>query len=77
MRFGNDTLQTRRVLELGAHRYHYYSLQALIDQGREDVRRLPCSLKVLLENLLRFEDGNSVTTDIRDGKARFRAVLKY
>jgi aconitate hydratase len=62
MKFGNDSQQTRRQLEVGSRQYHYYSLQALIDQGQHDICRLPFSLKVLLENLLRFEDGKSVTS---------------
>src|SRR4051812_14148612 len=42
--------------------YHYYRLDALKAQGI-DVTRLPFSLKVLLENLLRHEDGSTVTAD--------------
>src|SRR4051812_46659933 len=42
--------------------YHYYRLDALKAQGL-DVSRLPFSLKVLLENLLRHEDGVTVTAD--------------
>ena len=62
-RIGRDTLKTRRSLEAGGHRYDYFSLAAAAEAGAGDVSRLPFSLKVLLENLLRHEDGRSVTTD--------------
>ena len=61
-----DTLNTRRDLTVGGKTYSYYSLEAAASElGPEmgDVSRLPYSMKVLLENLLRFEDGNSVTVD--------------
>jgi aconitate hydratase len=58
---GQDTLQTRSTLTVGARSYEYYSLpKAAAKLG--DVSRLPFSMKVLLENLLRFEDGVTVTT---------------
>ena len=60
---GQDTLHTRRTLDVGGRSYDYYSLAALAEAGIGDISRLPFSLKVLLENLLRFEDGRSVTTD--------------
>jgi aconitate hydratase len=59
---GQDTLGTRRTLEAGGKSYDYYSLSAASEKIG-DVSRLPFSLKVLLENLLRFEDGTSVTVD--------------
>ena len=53
---GNDTLGTRSTLSVGGKNYAYYSLdKAAAKLG--DVSRLPFSMKVLLENLLRFEDG--------------------
>ncbi|MGN6268949.1 MAG: aconitate hydratase AcnA [Sphingomonas sp.] len=59
---GNDTLGTRDTLEAGGKRYSYYSLaKAAAKYG--DVSRLPFSMKVLLENMLRFEDGKTVTPD--------------
>ncbi len=58
---GNDTLQTRSTLAVNGKSYDYYSLpKAAAKLG--DVSRLPFSMKVLLENLLRFEDGVTVTT---------------
>src|SRR5688572_26363452 len=59
---GQDSLKTRTTLQSGGRTYHYYSLQkAATVLG--DVSRLPFSMKVLLENLLRFEDGKTVTRD--------------
>ena len=59
---GQDSLKARRKLTVGEKVYHYYSLKAVEKAGYGDISRLPYSLKVLLENLLRFEDGRSVTT---------------
>ncbi|MFN3370868.1 MAG: aconitate hydratase AcnA [Sphingomonadaceae bacterium] len=57
---GQDTLATRRTLEVAGRRYAYYSLAAA-EARIGSVARLPFSMKVLLENLLRFEDGVTVT----------------
>jgi len=59
---GQDTLGTRDTLDVGGKRYGYYSL-AKAAEAYGDVSRLPFSMKVLLENMLRFEDGVTVTTD--------------
>ncbi len=59
---GQDSLHTRSTLEVGGKSYAYYSLsKAAATLG--EVSRLPFSMKVLLENLLRFEDGTTVTHD--------------
>ena len=55
-----DSLNTRRTLTVGGRRYTYYSLKAAERAGIGEVSRLPFSLRVLLENLLRHEDGRSV-----------------
>jgi aconitate hydratase len=60
---GQDSLKTRRTMKVGAKTYHYYSLKAAENAGIGDISRLPFSLKVLLENLLRHEDGRTVTVD--------------
>ena len=58
---GNDTLGTRDTLTVDGRTYHYFSIpKAQAHLG--DVSRLPVSLKVLLENVLRFEDGRSYKT---------------
>jgi len=59
---GQDSLHTRSTLEAGGKKYAYYSLQRAA-AALGDVSRLPFSMKVLLENLLRFEDGTTVTRD--------------
>jgi len=53
-----DSFKARTTLSVGAHRYEILSLAAL---KAHKVDRLPFSLKILLENLLRFEDGVNVT----------------
>jgi aconitate hydratase len=58
-----DSLKTRRTLKVGSKTYHYYSLPAAEEAGLAGVSRLPVSMKVLLENQLRFEDGVSVGDD--------------
>ncbi len=59
---GQDTLGTRKTLEVNGQSYDYFSLKAAAEKIG-DISKLPFSLKVLLENLLRYEDGRSVTTD--------------
>ena len=59
---GQDSLQTRSTLSVGGKDYAYYSLEKA-GAALGDVSRLPFSMKVLLENLLRFEDGVTVTRD--------------
>ncbi|MGM0562642.1 MAG: aconitate hydratase AcnA [Pseudomonadota bacterium] len=62
MSLGQDTLKTRRTLSVKGKDYDYFSLKAA-EETLGDVSRLPSSLKVLLENLLRHEDGQSVKVD--------------
>lgn len=58
-----DTFKTRRTLKVGNKSYDYYSLKAAEAAGVGDVENLPYSLKVLMENLLRNEDGFTVFGD--------------
>jgi aconitate hydratase len=60
---GQDTLKTRRTLDVNGKSYDYFSLEAAASADLGEIDRLPISLKVLLENLLRFEDGRTVTVD--------------
>ncbi|MDD2868054.1 aconitate hydratase AcnA [Neomegalonema sp.] len=62
---GKDTLQTRRKLVIGDDVYWLYSIEAAdrTSTGNGRFARLPRSLKVVLENLLRNEDGRNVTTE--------------
>jgi aconitate hydratase len=63
-----DSFKARTTLKVGAEQYEILSLSALKSQN---VDRLPFSLKILLENLLRFEDGVNVT------KKDIDALLKW
>ncbi|HEY0052409.1 MAG TPA: aconitate hydratase AcnA, partial [Caulobacteraceae bacterium] len=56
-----DSFAARKDLSVGRKKYVYYSLAAAEEAGLSGVSRLPRSMKVLLENLLRNEDGVSVT----------------
>ncbi|WBH17264.1 aconitate hydratase AcnA [Sphingomonas radiodurans] len=56
---GQDTLNARRTLTAGGKSYDYYALEVAAEKYG-DISRLPFSMKVLLENMLRFEDGKTV-----------------
>jgi aconitate hydratase len=56
-----DSFDCERALTVDGRTYGYFSLPDAEKRGLDGVARLPFSLKVLLENLLRFEDGQSVT----------------
>jgi aconitate hydratase len=58
-----DSLKARRELKVGNKSYVYYSLRAAEEAGLTGTSSLPVSMKVLLENLLRNEDGVSVSED--------------
>ncbi len=58
-----DTLKTCRTLTVNQTDYDYFSLPAAEQAGLTGLNSLPCSLKILLENLLRHEDNQSVTLD--------------
>ena len=60
---GHDSAGTRRVLNVGGASVAYYSIAAAEAAGLGDFSRLPAALKVVLENMLRFEDGKTVTLD--------------
>ena len=61
---GQDTAKTRRTLSSGGKSVSYYSIAAASEAGLGDFSKLPAALKVVLENMLRFEDGGfSVSTD--------------
>ena len=67
MKVGQDSLATQSQLKVDGKTYHYYSLKLAETKHFKGISRLPYSLKVLFENLLRFEDGSTVT--IADIKA--------
>ena len=58
-----DSFKSAKTLEVGGKSYTYYSLVEAEKNGLAGVSALPFSMKVLLENLLRFEDGRSVTAE--------------
>ena len=60
------------ALKVGDRTFRYYRLDALADSGT-DLARLPFSLKILLENLLRNEDGTTVTADDITGLGKWDA----
>ncbi len=58
-----DSFKCRKTLKVGSKNYVYFSLTAAEKNGLKGASRLPYSMRVLLENLLRHEDGNTVTKD--------------
>ena len=65
---GKDTANTRRELSAGGATIAYYSIPAAEEAGLGDFSKLPAALKVVLENMLRFEDGGR-TVSVQDIKA--------
>src|SRR5246500_5622311 len=64
-----DSFKCLRPLKVGSKTYAYYSLPVAEKNGLKGISRLPFSLKVLLENLLRNEDGRTVTKEDIQGVA--------
>ena len=60
---GHDSTKTRKTLTAGGKTVAYYSIPAAEAAGLGAFTRLPAALKVVLENMLRFEDGKTVTVD--------------
>jgi len=60
---GHDSAKTRKTLKVGDKSYAYYSIAAAEAAGLGDFSKLPAALKVVLENMLRFEDGKTVSVD--------------
>jgi aconitate hydratase len=60
---GQDTAKTRKTITSGDQSIAYYSIPAAQAAGLGDFSKLPAALKVVLENMLRFEDGKTVTVD--------------
>ncbi len=66
-----DSFKCRKKLNVGAKTYEYFSLKAAEKNGLKGASKLPFSMKIVLENLLRNEDGRSVT------KADIEAVVGW
>jgi aconitate hydratase len=60
---GHDSAKTRRKIEAGGKTLTYYSIPAAEAAGLGEFAKLPAALKVVLENMLRFEDGKTVSLD--------------
>ncbi|AEV34726.1 Aconitate hydratase [Pseudovibrio sp. FO-BEG1] len=58
-----DSFKAKQTLQVGGKTYTYFSIPEAEKNGLTGVSKLPFSLKVVLENLLRFEDGRTVTAD--------------
>ena len=63
MATSHDSFNSRSTLEVDGRQHIYYSLKQAEAHGLDNIALLPFSLKVLLENLLRHEDGRSVSAD--------------
>ncbi|HMA91949.1 MAG TPA: aconitate hydratase AcnA, partial [Polyangiaceae bacterium] len=71
-----DTFGCRRSLTVGGETLNYFSLPALAAKTGLDVARLPFSLRILLENLLRNEDGKAVTARDIEALARWNSTAE-
>jgi aconitate hydratase len=67
---GKNSFGAAAQLRAGGHEYQYFSLASLTERGIGSVNRLPFSIKILLENLLRHEDGRRVSADDVEQVAR-------
>jgi aconitate hydratase len=67
---GKNSFGAAAKLRAGGHEYEYFSLASLAERGMGSVQRLPFSIKILLENLLRNEDGRRVSADDVEQVAR-------
>ena len=64
MKPGNkNSYKSLTSIEINQNQYNFYSLKLAEQNGLKGIEKLPKSLKVLLENLLRYEDGTTVTKD--------------
>ncbi len=68
-----DSFKALDTLRVGDRTYRYFRLGALEQSGIARLARMPFSLKILLENLLRFEDGRAVLRDDVEALARWSA----
>ena len=59
-----DTFNTRKILEINSQKYIFYDLSVLENAFKLDFSSVPLTLKILLENLLRYEEGITVTSEI-------------
>ncbi|KON88618.1 aconitate hydratase [Sporosarcina globispora] len=67
----NDVFNSRKSFDLDGKRYHYYHLGALEEAGVGNVSKLPYSIKVLLESVLRQYDGRVITKEHVENLAKW------
>jgi aconitate hydratase len=72
----NDVFNARSSFELEGKRYHYYRLKALEEAGVSNINRLPYSVKVLLESVLRQFDGRVINKEHVENLANWGAANK-
>jgi len=70
-----DSFKCQKTLKVGGKTYVYYSLPAAEKNGLKGISKLPYAMKVLLENLLRNEDGRSVTKEDIQAVAQWLKTL--
>ncbi|AOT00248.1 aconitate hydratase 1 [Exiguobacterium sp. U13-1] len=66
-----DIFGARRSFEANGKNYQYYSLEKLEELGLTEVKRLPYSIRVLLESVLRQQDGRSITREHVENLAKW------
>ncbi|MCY8097370.1 aconitate hydratase, partial [Bacillus atrophaeus] len=66
-----DVFQAKKTFSTNGKTYHYYSLKALEDLGVGNVSKLPYSIKVLLESVLRQVDGRVITKEHVENLAKW------
>ena len=71
-----DSFSTKSTLEVDGKKLSYFSLEKFAKASGKDVSRLPYSLRILLENLLRNEDGKAVTKSDIEALAGWQAKAK-
>jgi aconitase A len=63
IKVGIDSKKVRKEISVNGKKFAYYSIDAAGQAGLGDFSKLPAALNVVLENLLRFEDGKTVNLD--------------
>ena len=71
-----NSFQSLDKLEISGKTYYFYNLSKAEKNGLKDIKKLPKSLKVLLENLLRFEDNVTVDSKQIKGVANWLKTKK-
>ena len=71
-----NSFRTRDKLSVGAQTFDIHRLEFLEEQGVADLAKLPFSLRILLENLLRCEDGQTVTDKDVEALANWDATAQ-